>query len=542
MKKLGNKSVSFLFLALFFLLFSNPEAFSQMNFGGISGGVGDLQALAGSNYSFLLIKQTVGLWADGRGDVILERTVKNIDITDWSNTTWYFDWPPGSYSQIRAWDDAGPLTYSTARSGTRIDITVQFRRPVQPGQSYHFSLAITIGNMASVTSSSGRAWWYNSPGFPVQNFAQGVTFPSNSTFQNISPTPTTQNSHYLEWHYTNTPSDFKLTIDVNYTLSSTVDVPLIQQTNPTWSDAPYGRFGGTIKIGQYGAYLSTGGMGLGIVLPHDMSKMSSSLQPNPVDLNTWLKNNLGYDAGNFIVQSALPRYAQENGGSFYFKGFINGRDDAVLDDYLSTGYPVILGVNPQTDSLGRTYPVHYVLATGKTTVNSTQTYIINDPIYGTKTLYDQWNNNYYSMTLFSGTPADRRSLRISAHSPVELLVTGPTGLKSGYDPQTAKFWNEIPDATYFIDAIAADADPSHGLLEAKVLLINIPTDGEYTLTVFGTGTGPYEINSFASDWTGKLSRQIFSGTVQAGSLFTNKITYSSYMGINQTLFLPLILK
>jgi hypothetical protein len=61
------------------------------------------QAVAGSSFNYQLLKETVTLWADGRGDVILERKLQNVNITKWSNTTWYFDWPSGIYTQIRVW-------------------------------------------------------------------------------------------------------------------------------------------------------------------------------------------------------------------------------------------------------------------------------------------------------------------------------------------------------------------------------------------------------------------------------------------------------
>jgi len=542
MKNSFYSSILVVLAILFVLLITNREALSQLDSNVIMYGAGDLQSLAAGTYYYNWVTSSFGMWGDGSGTWANQWRVTNVDIDNWSSFTWYFNFPPGNYSQIRAWDDSGPLSYSTSISGSRIDVTINFRNIIQPGQSYHLFLYITIGNMASHSGSNWRAYWTVSPGAFAQSFLAALAIPSNSSFQSISPTPTAQWPHDLDWEYNNYSST--MTIDVYYSSSSTVNVPLIQQTNPAWSNSNYGNLPNTSgnSIGHFGSYMIGGLVIVGSSVPIGQKLNVSDFQPNPSDFNLWLKNNLGYDAGSLIVQSALPRYAQENGRSLYFRGFVSGRDDAVLDFYLSSGYPVILGVNPLTDSLGRTYPVHYVLATGKTTVDGTQTYSINDPIYGTTTLYDQWNNNYYSMTLFSTIPADRRTLRISAHSPVELLITDPSGRKSGYDPTAVKFWNEIPGATYFIDAIAADADPSHGLLEAKVLLINVPTDGDYKLSVWGTGPGIYEINSFASDWNGKLSRQKFSGTAQDGSLSTKTITYSSYMGVTQVLFLPLILK
>jgi len=539
MKGLHYKFISCVVATLILLSPSATAALSQQPPIGVSGGLTDVQSLTGYTYNYQLLKQTVALWADGRGDVILERTLQNVDIDNWASTTWYFDWYPGNYSQIRAWDDSGPLTYSTSQSGTRIYVTVYFRRLIQPGESYHFSLAITIGNMASVSGNNGRANWYTSPGSSVQEFIQGVTFPSNSTFQSITPTPTTQNLNYLEWRYTNTPPGWVHTIDVSYTMSNAVGVPLLLQIDPAWKNKPYANYppNDTVNtIGRWGCFMTSAAM----IINYWGQRSQTPFQTNPDIFNTWLKNNQGYDAGNLVVHSAIPRYATQNGVSLYYKGAISGRDDSILDDYLSSGNPVIIGVNLKTDPQGRTYPTHYVVATGKTTVSGQPTYSINDPIYGATTLYEKWNNNYSSITLFSGTQADRRSLRISAHSPVELLVTDPLGRKSGYDPVTGIFWNDIPDATYFINTIAADANPDQGLfLESKVLLVNNAIDGQYSISVLGTGQGAYEINAFASDWTGLISRQAFTGTAQVGSVYTQTVNYSSVISL---LYLPLIIR
>jgi len=494
-----------------------------------------------SAYTYQLLKITTALWADRRGDVVVEQRLQNTSTPNWSSSTWYFSWS-GAYSQIRAWDDQGPLGVSTSQSGSTIYVTVNFRRQVQIGEVYHYYQAITIGNMASGTGTSGRANWYWSPGQSVQEFIHSVTFPSNSTFQSISPSPTTQNLNYLEWRNTNTAAGWRHLIDVSYTTSSTVGVPLLLQIDPAWKTKPYANYppnDTTNTIGRWGCFMTSAAM----IINYWGQRNQTPFQTNPDVFNTWLRNNQGYDAGNLVIHSAIPRYATQNNVSLYYKGATSGRNDAILDDYLTSGNPVIIGVNLRVDSQGRTYPTHYVVATGKTTVSGQPTYSINDPIYGATTLYEKWSNNYSSITLFSGTQADRRSLRVSAHSPVELLVTDPLGRKSGYDPATGTFWNDIPDATYLINAIAADANPDQGLfLESKVLIVNNAIDGQYTVSVLGTGQGVYEVNSIASDWMGQISRRTFTGTAQAGSVDSQTVSYSSYTGVNELIYLPFVVR
>lgn len=366
----------------------------------ISGGGGKLdtgnaKSLAATyfNFQYLLLKQTVALWSDGRGDVILERNIRNVGTASGTSTTWYFDWYPGEYSNIRAWDVHGPLQYSTTQSGTRIYVTVEFRQPVLPNQTYDFSLAITINDMAYGSGNDWEAYWYTYPGFPVQEFVQGVTFPSNSIIQNAYPTPTTQNLNYLEWKYTNTPANWSDSIDVFYTLGNSIGVPLFRQTDEPWWRNTYGNYpdGDTYNtIKRWGCWMTSAAM----IIEYWGQRSSPTFHTDPGILNTWLRNNNGYDKDNGVIHSAIAKYATDSNVSLYYQGQYRNRNDIVLDDYLSSGNPVIIRVTNQ-------WGYHFVLATGKTTVGGQATYSINDPDKGETTLLE-YNNDYSAIILLSG--------------------------------------------------------------------------------------------------------------------------------------------
>lgn len=526
-------------LTLTILLATSGTSAMPMQFPiGVSGeaevtGTQDIQA----SVRHELLKQTVALWSDGRGDVILERRVRNTSILNWTSSTWYFDWSPGIYSEIRAWDSRGPLNYSTTMSGSRIYVTVYFRTAVPIGQSYQFSLAITIDNMTRPSGSNWRAAWYTRPASPVNEFIRGVTFPSNSVIQSATPPPTTQDNNYLEWREINRPAGWEHTIDVYYTLSDSISVPLLLQTNSVlpapnapWASDPYGNYPSDDEdntIARWGCHMTSAAM----IINYWAERHQVGFRTNPGDFNAWLRDNSGYDASSNVVHAKIGEYAKHNAVPVYIRGDIRQRDDSVLDDYLLSGNPVILGVGG-----------HFVVATGRTKSGGVDTYAINDPIYGQTTLSDRWNNDYYSILLLSGTPADQRSLRISAHSPVALLVTDPQGRRAGYDPSSDRYWDEIPETEYFVESIAADADASQGqYIESKILLISLPIDGEYTVEVHGTGHGAYEINAFASDWLGRVSEQVYRGTAQDNSVDSFSIDYSSSVGLYSSfLYLPLI--
>lgn len=516
----GMRSIKFGFLVTLALvtLTSVISSYSQ-ELPQYGQGVDTSQELLGGSYEYQLLKQTTAVWSDGRGDVILERQLRNVSIVNFSSVTWYFDWPGGDYSEIRAWDSSGPLSYSTSMSGTRITITVYFRETVPIGQSYKFSLAITIGNMASKSGDSWRAYWGTYPVFPIEEFVKGVTFPSNAIIESASPPPTTQQSNYLEWREFNTPSGWSHVIDVFYTLSDDISVPLFLQTASPWEDDPYASYppDGINTIRKWGCNTTSAAM----ILNYWEQQQQLPSQTDPGKLNTWFRENNGYNAGNGVRYPAIATYAKAHGISLYYLDYIEGRNDTLLNDFLLSGNPVILGVDG-----------HFVVATGKTTINGVPTYEINDPIFGQTTLYEKWGNSYKSIILLSSTPADQETLQVSAHSPIELVIVDPLGRKTGFDPTTNTTWDQIPNASYVLETLAPDGGQGQeDSLESKVAFIDAPLEGEYRIEVHGTGQGEYEINSFASDWSGDVSFVAHHGTAQNGSYDEFTIVYDSELGL-----------
>jgi len=486
-------------------------------------------------YRYELLKQSVVIWADGRGDMIIEQNMRNVDTANWADHTWGFNWSGGSYSGIRAWDDQGPLNVTTTYNDSAVFVKTQFRSTVQPGQNYRYFVAITISNMAE---GSGNAWnthWYTTPGEGVTTYIQAVTFPANSTLTQIAPTPTNQNQNYVEWQQNNTTAGWYLEVDVDYTLSDTIAVPLYKQTSQPWSDDPYGNYpaNDTVNtVAKWGCFMTSAAM----IIDYWGQRSSPQFRTDPGKYNEWMRNNNGYDASNGVIHSKVVEYAKANGVQLANTGRLSGSSDAnnaQVDEYLRTGNPVILGV-----------PGHFVVATGRTTVNGQATYFINDPIEGQTTLYEKYNNRYQSVLLLSGTPADQRNIRISGHSPIELVVTDGLGRKTGYDPRTNTTWSEIPNATYMIDKIAAFGDLSSGqFIESKNLLIFSPLEDQYEIDVIGTGQGSYEVAVNASNWNGSVSQTTSSGTTTSGEVDTIPVDYNSTIGVvANSLYLPSISK
>lgn len=490
------------------------------------GGVGTIgvEQINGTALEYTLLKDKVTLWADGRGDVIIDSTLRNVDIEYWTDFTWYFNWPSADYSNIKAWDNWGPLQVVTERSGTYIYVTTRFRHPVNPGSTYQYGFQITIGDMAQGSGDNWEASWYIKPGNSTRNFIQGVTFPANAILGNINPAPTSRSGNYVEWAQSNLPAGWNLTISVPYTLSNTVPVPYLSQNWSPWGTQPYAfnPDNGIDTIDRWGCFLTSAVM----LVNYWAEVQHISFRTYPDLMDTWLKNQpigQGYDASNGVVHDAVANYARANGVTLYRTETI-GRNDAVLDDYLRTGNPVIL----QVCLPGSLCPSHFVVATGKIVVNGSPTYSLNDPEFGYVTLEQKYNGVYYKMVTYSQTSEDKRSLRISAHSPIQFVVTDPLGRRSGYDPATGQVLDEIPLGEYFEDAIVGNGDPDSGVyLSSLVFEVNDPVDGIYAYTIYGTGTGSYEINATTYNWHGDAVVRYEEGQIAVGEALDYEVPYEA---------------
>ncbi len=155
--------------------------------------------------------------------------------------------------------------------------------------------------------------------------------------------------------------------------------------------------------------------------------------------------------------------------------------------------------------------------------------------FGWTTLSDKYGNHfttafYYEAALTPST-YHRSGLRISAHSPIQLVITDPQGRRVGYDPRTNTLYNEIPDVAYVTGMIIGPNGDT--LPEFKYVLIPEPLYGSYQAQAIGSETGSYEITAERIDGS-VVSKWTFDGVAQANS--------SNSFSIPGGLFLPFIRK
>lgn len=244
------------------------------------------------------------------------------------------------------------------------------------------------------------------------------------------------------------------------------------------------------------------------------------LSTTPTQLNTWLTANQGFDKYGAIWPWKILQYAHQGGVNLAYQ-----REPAAGDSAQAGG--LLNGIARQAVCAKGPTPIHvkhnngtrnhFVTAWGRPQPEST--YLLKDPNGGIDDRLDSTNvpsydydNVYYGTRELEGTGTTFNfggGISITLHSPAELLVTDPSGLRTGFDPTTNTWYAENPNATYGDDSIDDPTDTSDNPvnIHAKSIEISPPAAGTYTVTVTGTGSGTYnlEFGSFDSNFQASTS-------------------------------------
>ena len=314
---------------------------------------------------------------------------------------------------------------------------------------------------------------------------------------------------------------FSLELAIQTLCTPISGVPLIKQYSSPWGPLTYDGYpAGDTKdtIKKWGCYLTSCAM----IINYQASSQGSAFSTDPGTLNSWLEGQPdGYKGQGSVNPYACARYARQNGVQLYFQGASNA-NDFVVDNYLCTNNPVMLRVQGPNGQ-------HWVVATGQTTVGGNSTFLINDPGYNNSDL-SAYGFSYGGVRAFSSSAVAPSALVITAHSPIELLVTDPTGLQTGY--VAAGNVGQIPASSYQTESVGDDEDASGGATtpEVKTLEILAPLDGQYTVQAIGTGAGAFSIDFLGYDTNGTPTIQTLTGTATAGATTTYNVSYSSAPG------------
>jgi hypothetical protein len=206
--------------------------------------------------------------------------------------------------------------------------------------------------------------------------------------------------------------------------------------------------------------------------------------------------------------------------------------DRYLEDAICAYGPQPIGGKP--NQLNK--PNHWVTATGIDQQKST--FIINDPSNISPTTLNTAYGNVWSHQVrrFAGpeyTFNDVAGIWIRFHSPGELLLTDPSGRRTGINPLTGQSFSEIPSSIYH--EFGQDDDET-GEMDAntiKEVEVAPAVDGEYKVDVLGTTDGTYALEIRTYDLDLNHSGATFEDVpISAGQVHGYRFQFSKAVGSN----------
>ena len=245
---------------------------------------------------------------------------------------------------------------------------------------------------------------------------------------------------------------------------------------------------------------------------------------DPITLNHWLLVNGYYDSAGEItdIQGVLT-FARIQNVPITLVNKFTGSLTGVSSKVCETG-PVFLRVKGNK---------HTVTALGMDDAQSTLT--ILDSGNGDFTeLSTSYNNTFDYFQVFAGPEQtftnDFSNVSFTFHSPVEAFVIDPLGRRKGLDPRTGVRYDEIPDAFYGEFSTIGPVIPDN-YEPPKLLEMQRPVEGTYTLSVVGTGEGTYDAEFRMYDRNlGRSQREFVDVATAPGVVHTYQVEFSKAPG------------
>jgi hypothetical protein len=278
------------------------------------------------------------------------------------------------------------------------------------------------------------------------------------------------------------------------------------------------------RVGYLGCHLTSAAMLLNYhgvaVSPGELNAWLSQRTPGPTGCASCY---IGYTHGD-VKPGAIEAYAASQGISLSYRGEIGVSELAAA---ICEHGPQIVGIN------GRH---HWLVATGAVDAQATS-FLVNDPASnGNRTQIDTTQINAVKVYSGPNSPSvNPAALVVRVYSPAELLVKDSLGRRVGTDPRTGESFDEIPNGSYRLFGLGDD----NGQLDAdprKEVELLEPSEGEYKISVTGTGAGTYDLDVYAIDASGKRSELALEGRpVSRGSVDEYALTYGQDRGTGSLL-------
>lgn len=251
---------------------------------------------------------------------------------------------------------------------------------------------------------------------------------------------------------------------------------------------------------------------------------------DPGSLNTFMTKTDHDYSGSSVNWSAAVRDWTQN--TRYFK-WLSANTAEALERAVCAGFPVVVGVNGNT---------HFVLVTGK----RGDQFLINDPGYSSRTTLDAYGNQFsvrgavvplgvsvsFSRSANGGprfaqmTQVSKGELNVAVRN-ATLLMTAPTGERTGADSQSNTILREIPGSAFARDALTDDETGESVPGFTSIINVFAPVGGTYGVRVFGTSYGVTSlmIRTFSADGASQPPLEILVVTAP-GSVSTLELAYN----------------
>lgn len=130
----------------------------------------------------------------------------------------------------------------------------------------------------------------------------------------------------------------------------------------------------------------------------------------------------------------------------------------------------------------------------------------------------------------SPNPCCLSALEIFASPSVELLVTAPNGLKTGFDPVAGRNVHQIPTSAYYPAFIGAGSGGNASTSPVRKIEIGMPATGRYMVQAIGQSTGSFTLEFSAHDSKGVESVRKFVGSASPAGTFVYDVRYAPAPG------------
>lgn len=292
-----------------------------------------------------------------------------------------------------------------------------------------------------------------------------------------------------------------------------LNVPLFKQglkpyndNNPTWENDIFDHAAGQFTCGTTMAQCGCSTTSIAMVFKaHGIEKMPDGQPLTPGTLNTWLKNNNGYNRNSGVdwaKAATLTKLAKGQNPNFHYDALEykrGGVNKAQLRSDINIGIPNILEV-----------PGHFIVATNI----DGDTFTINDPYYN-RTSLASYSNTYNSVRRYIPSHTDLSYITIVADKDVDISLRDSSGSSVG----ESYIDYEINDATL-------EKETTQVLPSLKILTFAQPHSDSYQIEVSSQTIKNFQLDIKLLDMEGDDSVKTFKGVVSPDASSTFTLNYN----------------